>query len=290
MDSSAALSVGRGWPATCSFGPASDTVAFLGGGQPGASSVLDLLSVSTGVVRSNATALPRGQGRWGTSCAGSAVQLTFAGGKLWGSMGPKMQSDVYVLPTGRAPQAPPPIDGLVLIGQLSEAREDCGAVSYGATGSLFAGGWVSWTEPGNPSVAVDSFDTGPAAAADRKQLASHFTWAGGLGKPGPTQEWIGAVAYNESLVFLADATTLYEIGSPAVFSGKARPLTRPLPANVAASAGIPVSRGMPLVKRCCVSAFSRRLVVGHGRRHGCSRMACASRVRCASTQVLRVLR
>ena len=32
-------------------------------------------------------------------------------------------------------------------------------MSYGATGSLFAGGWVSNTEPGNPSVVVDAFDT-----------------------------------------------------------------------------------------------------------------------------------
>lgn len=235
--STAALSVARGWPATCSFGPASDTVAFLGGGQPGASSVLDLLSVSTGEVRSNATALPYGQGRWGTSCAGSPTQLTFAGGKLWGRKGPQMQSGVYVLPAGRTPVSLPPVDGLALIGTLSEAREDCGAVSYGATGSLFAGGWVSWTEPGNPSIAVDTFDTGD----HQHQPASHFTWSKGLGKPGPTQEWIGAVAYNESLIFLADATTLYEIGSPAVFAGNAPPRTRPLPKDIAASAGIPVS-------------------------------------------------
>lgn len=45
-------------------------MAFLGGGQPGGSTVLDLLDVSTGAVRTNATALPRYKGRWGTSCAG----------------------------------------------------------------------------------------------------------------------------------------------------------------------------------------------------------------------------
>lgn len=242
VDSSLSLSVGRGWPATCSFGPASDTVAFLGGGQPGASSVLDLLSVSTGVVRSNATALPDGHGRWGTSCAGSATQLIFAGGKLWDTKGPMMQSGVYALSAARAARGSPAIDGLALIGHLSEAREDCGAVTYGTTGALFAGGWVSWTEPGHPSVAVDSFDTGSAVVADAQVPANHFTWPRGLvSKPGPTQEWIGAVAYNESLIFLADATTLYEIGSPAVFSGKVPPRTRPLPDSVAASAGIPVS-------------------------------------------------
>ena len=99
--------------------------------------------------------------------------------------------------------------GLALVGELSEAREDCGAVVYGSTGSLFAGGWVSNTEPGNPSIVIDTFDTDP-------QAAQHSVWATGLGKPGLTQEWVGAVAYNESLVFVADATTLYEIGSHAV--------------------------------------------------------------------------
>ena len=53
---------------------------------------------------------------------------------------------------------------------------------------------------------------------------------------------MGFQAWNATSVFLADATTLYEVGSQAVFEGKSPPTTRPLPAAVAAVAGIPASR------------------------------------------------
>ena len=235
----AALSVARGWAAVCSFGPQSYTVAFLGGGgatEASFSTVLDLLSVRTGAVRSNHTALPAG--RWGTACAASAARLTFAGGKKWSSTVPIMMRDeVYALDAGEA-GTPPPATALTLVGRLSEPREDCGAVSYGATGSLFAGGWVSNTEPGNPSVVVDAFDTAAPGGAG----TARSVWPRGLERPGPTQEWIGAVAYNDSLVYLADASTLYEVGSVDVFTGKAPPVTRPLPPELASAAGIPAAR------------------------------------------------
>ena len=92
----AELGSARGWASTCAFGPEGDTVAFLGGGNPRGSQALDLLSVSTGTVRFNRTALPWRTGRWGIACAGSATQLTFAGGKIY----PKMTAEVLVLPAG----------------------------------------------------------------------------------------------------------------------------------------------------------------------------------------------
>jgi len=97
---SATLSEARGWPATCSFGNGQDTVAFLGGaGARSGSRTLDLLSVSTGKVRSNGNALPWRSGRWGTSCIAAAdgSQLVFGGGKIY----PHMTGEVLVLPAGK---------------------------------------------------------------------------------------------------------------------------------------------------------------------------------------------
>ena len=134
----------------CSFRPLRAPGARTG------SRTLDLLSVSTGQVRTNLSALKWRAGRWGTSCAaaGDGSQLVFGGGKVY----PKMTGEVLVLPAGSA-GAPAPIDGLAPAPwQFSEAREDCGAVGWGSKGALFAGGWVSNTEPGNPSVKVDTFD------------------------------------------------------------------------------------------------------------------------------------
>ena len=220
----ASLSQARGWPAVCSFGPEQDTVAFLGGGSPGGSRTLDVLSIASGAVRTNKNALRKG--RWGTSCAAAndGGSLVFAGGKVW----PRMIDEVLTLDKGSMALTVAPW-------RLSEGREDCGAVGWGKTGALFAGGWVSNTEPGRPSVVVDSFD--PAVGQ-----AGHYIWSSGLDKPSPTQEWIGAVAWNSSTVFLADATTLYEVSSQAEFTGQAPALRRPLPAALAASAGIPAAR------------------------------------------------
>ena len=231
----ASLSKARGWPAVCSFGPAGEWVAVLGGGDPNPNSALDLISIKTGLMLTNASAMP--SGRWGTSCAAAqdGSQVAFGGGKHY-YVHPPMADEVYV--TG-----PPDPNGnpfwrpsLTLAGKFSEPREDCGAVGYGAKGALFAGGWVSNTEPGNPSISVDAFNLDLVAGP------THSAWKPGLAKPSPQQEWVGAVAWNATTVFLADATTLYEVNSADAFSGAAPALRRPLPAAVAASAGIPAAR------------------------------------------------
>ena len=129
---------------------------------------------------------------------------------------------------------------LTLAGRLSEPREDCGAVGYGPKSALFAGGWVSNEEPGNPSRAVDAFIFNHAGAAGPRD--GHSVWSPGMATPSDEQYWVGAVAWNESTVFLADATTLYEVNSADMFSGAAPALRRPLPAAVAAVAGIPAGR------------------------------------------------
>ena len=223
----ALLSEARGWAAVCSFGPDSDTVAFLGGGSPGGSRTLDLLSVGAGTLRTNKAALDKG--RWGTACAatGNGTQLVFGGGKVW----PRMIDEVLLLDAGSTTLTLAPW-------KLSQAREDCGAVGWGPSGALFAGGWVSNREPGFPSVVVDAFDP-----ADGE--AGHYVWRPGLGKPGPTQEWIGAAAWNATAAFFADATTLYEVSSRSDFTGSTPARTRPLPAAIAASSGIPAARTPP---------------------------------------------
>jgi hypothetical protein len=218
------LSEARGWAAVCSFGPEQDSVAFLGGGSPSGSRALDILSIATGTVNTNRYALDKG--RWGTACAATnnGQALIFAGGKVY----PRMIGEVLVLKVGSTKLEPAPW-------AMVEAREDCGAVGWGPAGALFAGGWVSNTEPGNPSVAVDAFDLAGG-------VPGHYTWSPGLRQPGPTQEWIGAVSWNATTVFLADATSLYEINSIQQFRGDTAARVRPLPAALAASAGIPAAR------------------------------------------------
>ena len=234
--STGALSQGRGWATTCSFGPAQEWVAFFGGATKSAGSrTLDLYSATTGALRTN-TAPIEGLGRWGTSCApfGDGSHIVFAGGKHW----PIMAKGVYVLPApGPNASAPAPAMAVAPF-SLSEAREDCGAVSYGAQGALFVGGWVSNREPGNPSVAVDAFDFDSSSPSH-----GHSAWpAGTLNAPGKLQEWVGAVAWNASTVFVADATTLYEVNTERQLQGLDPPTKRPLPAAVASAAGIPAAR------------------------------------------------
>ena len=235
--SRASLSAARGWPAVCSFGSTQEWVAVLGGGDPNPNAVLDLISIKSGAVLTNTSAVS--SGRWGTSCAAAqdGSQVVFGGGKHY-YVKPQMADEVYT--TG-----PPPADdsswspSLTFAGRLSEPREDCGAVGYGAKNALFAGGWVSNTEPGNPSSAVDAFtfDHAPAAGPP-----THSAWNAGMATPSAEQYWVGAAAWNETTIFLADATTLYEVNTAAMFSGAAPALRRPLPAAVAAVAGIPAAR------------------------------------------------
>ena len=71
-----------------------------------------------------------------------------------------------------------------LAGKLSEPREDCGAVGYGPKGALFAGGWVSNTEPGNPSITVDAFASIDPATGP----PTHTAWKPGLEQPSAEQE------------------------------------------------------------------------------------------------------
>ena len=230
------LSAARGWPAVCSFGPAQEWIAVLGGGDPSPNAALDLISIKTGFILSNASSMP--SGRWGTSCAAAqdGSQVVFGGGKHY-AVRPPMADEVYVTgppnPNGNPFWRP----SLTLAGKLSEPREDCGAVGYGSTGALFAGGWVSNTEPGNPSIAVDAFNFDGASGSP-----THSAWKPGLTKPSAQQEWVGAVAWNETTVFLADSTTLYEVNSADTFSGTEQALRHPLPPAVAAAAGIPSAR------------------------------------------------
>jgi hypothetical protein len=232
----ASLSKARGWPAVCSFGPAQEWLAVLGGGDPNPNTALDLISIKNGFMLTNASAMP--SGRWGTSCAAAqdGSQVAFGGGKHY-YVHPPMADEVYVTgppnPNGNPFWRP----SLTLAGKFSEPREDCGAVGYGPKGALFAGGWVSNTEPGNPSISVDAFNLDLAAGPP-----THSAWKPGLAKPSAQQEWVGAVAWNETTVFLADSTTLYEVNSADIFSGVEQALRRPLPAAVAASAGIPSAR------------------------------------------------
>ena len=230
------LSAARGWPAVCSFGPAQEWIAVLGGGDPNPNSALDLISIKNGFILSNASAMP--SGRWGTSCAAAqdGSQVVFGGGKHY-AVRPPMADEVYVTgppnPNGNPFWRP----SLTLAGKLSEPREDCGAVGYGSNGALFAGGWVSNTEPGNPSITVDAFNFDAVPGSP-----THSAWQPGLARPSAQQEWVGAVSWNETTVFLADSTTLYEVNSPDTFSGVKQALRRPLPPAVAASAGIPSAR------------------------------------------------
>jgi hypothetical protein len=143
IEGSAQLSEARGWPSTCAVG---NLVVFAGGGSDTKaehSTVADIVDASSSQlkVESNPTALSIG--RWGMSCAATAHQAFFAGGKVSGS-GKYYTTDVvdefeasskkwkaagFKLSLGRESMGASAVNGsVVFAGGYSDSKADCDTV------------------------------------------------------------------------------------------------------------------------------------------------------------------